>query len=142
MRISDWSSDVCSSDLHGGHGVHELARARPWRAIDAGSAGNSRRRHCHTSGRERHERGRPKSPQARPERGANKADHFRPTPSGISETFIVLPFGSTTAGTARLPNRSEERRVGQESVSKGRSRGARYNSKKKILLRNSIGRKY
>src|SRR3546814_4469733 len=29
MRISDWSSDVCSSDLHAEHGAHEeLARAR------------------------------------------------------------------------------------------------------------------
>src|SRR3546814_8286584 len=25
MRISDWSSDVCSSDLHGGHGAVQPA---------------------------------------------------------------------------------------------------------------------
>src|SRR3546814_5262916 len=34
MRISDWSSDVCSSDLHGmtfgivGHGVHAVVHGR------------------------------------------------------------------------------------------------------------------
>src|SRR3546814_9242669 len=40
MRISDWSSDVCSSDLRGSRNVHALARPdpalprprRPWRA--------------------------------------------------------------------------------------------------------------
>src|SRR3546814_6585802 len=31
MRISDWSSDVCSSDLLGGHGAGTKERRRPHR---------------------------------------------------------------------------------------------------------------
>src|SRR3546814_10366729 len=43
MRISDWSSDVCSSDLfgHGAAGGRRRRRARRWRG-----AGGCRRRPC------------------------------------------------------------------------------------------------
>src|SRR3546814_5625669 len=35
MRISDWSSDVCSSDLVGGRPLHDRADpARGWRRLD------------------------------------------------------------------------------------------------------------
>src|SRR3546814_3046288 len=30
MRISDWSSDVCSSDLAGGDGNHEISAGKPY----------------------------------------------------------------------------------------------------------------
>src|SRR3546814_3320360 len=33
MRISDWSSDVCSSDLNSGPGGNDLAPARDWLAL-------------------------------------------------------------------------------------------------------------
>src|SRR3546814_3032190 len=33
MRISDWSSDVCSSDLHG-RTVHPVKRVAPWWSLD------------------------------------------------------------------------------------------------------------
>src|SRR3546814_7055805 len=39
MRISDWSSDVCSSDLRGGrgHGLSGLAQAQLLRAVKEGA---------------------------------------------------------------------------------------------------------
>src|SRR3546814_12316136 len=50
MRISDWSSDVCSSDLEGlvdfllgqAHGVIEAAMRRPFRALGDMAAGQHR----------------------------------------------------------------------------------------------------
>src|SRR3546814_11643000 len=46
MRISDWSSDVCSSDLPGGLGKDDIWRARrtttgAWQVENAGPAINS-----------------------------------------------------------------------------------------------------
>src|SRR3546814_6198606 len=35
MRISDWSSDVCSSDLYGGS--HSVSRTAPWRRRACGN---------------------------------------------------------------------------------------------------------
>src|SRR3546814_1889343 len=52
MRISDWSSDVCSSDLHCGHTVYlcrQLCRANgqhgAFRALPAAAAGIAQCRH-------------------------------------------------------------------------------------------------
>src|SRR3546814_11008971 len=45
--------------------------------------------------------------------------------------LLVLVF-AVTASTMAVANRSEERRVGKECVSKGRSRWWRYHIKKKI----------
>src|SRR3546814_9363207 len=38
MRISDWSSDVCSSDLAGTGAAQPVRLRRPWRAIYTGFA--------------------------------------------------------------------------------------------------------
>src|SRR3546814_5406232 len=38
MRISDWSSDVCSSDLGGGIGIHRQ-QLRRWLAVDRDTTG-------------------------------------------------------------------------------------------------------
>src|SRR3546814_15328291 len=38
MRISDWSSDVCSSDLVGNDGAHTLAAARGGHGQEMGGA--------------------------------------------------------------------------------------------------------
>src|SRR3546814_16417928 len=117
MRISDWSSDVCSSDL----GAER--RTRP-----PGSSRNRRRR-----GRAR---GRPCGapppccPQARRRAagwrrsagkgGAWSSPRFSATPEHIAHGCILTRCG-----------RSEERRVGQEGVSTCRTRWSSYHQKKK-----------
>src|SRR3546814_17622303 len=82
MRISDWSSDVCSSDLHD----HRDARRRNGSAHAFESAGGNR---------------------LRPRRDRPGA------------------VGSAGDGQSA---RSEERRVGKECVSTGRSRWSAYHS--------------
>src|SRR3546814_2511759 len=72
MRISDWSSDVCSSDLR--------------TTLSAPASGDARK------------------PVSRLPSGLNRARRFRETPSAV------------------VNDRSEERRVGKECVSKCRSR--------------------
>src|SRR3546814_7342868 len=47
MRISDWSSDVCSSDLHAG--ADRMAR------VGAGAGGNGHRQHAHDEGERGHQ---------------------------------------------------------------------------------------
>src|SRR3546814_14001740 len=105
MRISDWSSDVCSSDLPGGGG-HENAAAvgvrRNRRAavellpLPAQPGGGDRRGHA---GEE-----------------ARRGDARRSGGAG---------------GAARCQaGRSEERRVGKECVSTGRSRWSPVHYKK------------
>src|SRR3546814_17272536 len=42
MRISDWSSDVCSSDLAGVPAAGVRARGRQWLGAGAGAAGGAR----------------------------------------------------------------------------------------------------
>src|SRR3546814_14100508 len=44
MRISDWSSDVCSSDLRAAWLANRDARARPDRELQSRREGNRRRR--------------------------------------------------------------------------------------------------
>src|SRR3546814_8556813 len=86
MRISDWSSDVCSSDLGALH-----------RAARAGASG-------------RLSRGRPGAAES----GADGRDaHDREGADGAR---------GGVAAVARLRDRSEARRVGEECVSKCRSR--------------------
>src|SRR3546814_9742326 len=91
MRISDWSSDVCSSDLGGhnpsaarqiaGFARHALAGDAPLHLIFASLANKD--------------------------------------PVGMLE-----PFRGSVAAIHAVPIRSEERRVGKECVSTGRSRGS------------------
>src|SRR3546814_17351133 len=84
MRISDWSSDVCSSDLKTSREIAVMIG----RIMMAST-----------------------TPAVR----------------------IVVPAGLTgLAKNGRKP-RSEERRVGKEGVSTGRSRWSRYNKKKKLI---------
>src|SRR3546814_3799221 len=92
LRISDWSSDVCSSDLQ----LHrcDAAIADPCGerfAVDEGSA---------------------LTPKAKPGR--------------IGQ---IVDVGSTSGGRVNDTGprqRSEERRVGKEGVSTGRTRGSPY----------------
>src|SRR3546814_15859962 len=96
MRISDWSSDVCSSDL-----------AKDLPAKDQVSI-----RVCASAG------------EALPkDLGERFTDHFGcHIPDGIGSTEMLHIFLSNQDQQVRYGTRSEERRVGQECVSTGRSR--------------------
>src|SRR3546814_15054072 len=97
MRISDWSSDVCSSDLR----LHQLARG----AIDI--VGDLER--------------------AAEAAGLGAHDHevlHVGAPPGMRAAAENLDFGKRHAHLA--PLRSAERRVGKECVSTCRSRWSPY----------------
>src|SRR3546814_13267688 len=112
MRISDWSSDVCSSDLisqlyHPIVGVGSLTIEADEKAgIAADKAIGVERIHI--------------------EQDAGKLMHDQlPTMSFV---------GLNRSGVALMEIvRPEERRVGKEWVSTGRSRGWPYNEKKKKI---------
>src|SRR3546814_13804504 len=101
MRISDWSSDVCSSDLENGLGeVREHLPADHVEQIaDRGRIG----RHA-------------------------AADRQTRIELRLGDTDLLDRCGERPFGRA---HRSEERRVGKECVSTCRSRWSRYHKQKK-----------
>src|SRR3546814_16802026 len=107
MRISDWSSDVCSSDLRARDIVEHLGLARfvanhAAVGLDAGGG-------IHI---------------------AEAADEQRDELA----VDLIDPDADFGPGFALLgPFRSEERRVGNECVSKCRSRGSQYHYKKQQI---------
>src|SRR3546814_6403026 len=108
-RISDWSSDVCSSDL-----LEQQQRAEKQR-------GDQRRRHAdHVPVRlvSEHEHG------SQPFNDTREWIQHEPRPVFFRHRRQGIRHG-------RQVQRSEERRVGEESVSKGRYRWSPYPSKKK-----------
>src|SRR3546814_19509266 len=112
MRISDWSSDVCSSDLIartvGSEDGDEPVHIEP---SEAGPRENARE---NRSAGPRQHAGAP-SYKARP---------HNPGPGKGGKSF------RTAADRAPGNRRSEERRVGKECVSTGRYRGSPYHYKK------------
>src|SRR3546814_15286466 len=106
MRISDWSSDVCSSDL--------LALGRHTGQVEAGVGGRHIRRGL----------------QIQVDRADKTAfSHDRSTLHAVQQLAHGLPRTIVeTAGTAMMlrAERSEERRVGKECVSTCRSRWSPY----------------
>src|SRR3546814_12902458 len=107
MRISDWSSDVCSSDLGEGvsllfHGGEDIIAGAIQYAVDAADRIGGRA-----------------FAQALDDRDAS-----------CNSCFIFQGDGRF------LRLRSEERRVGKECVSTCRSRWSPYHTKKKITQRN------
>src|SRR3546814_19848303 len=102
MRISDWSSDVCSSDLK-----HRISNAL------SRTVGKSRR----------HARAR-----AAFRRELLAVAQHRP---GIAPPIGLHDRRQAFIGR-KIVLRSEERRVGKECVSTCRSRWSPYNSKKKL----------
>src|SRR3546814_15337598 len=106
MRISDWSSDVCSSDLGGGRpgGPDALVR-RPFGGLailQDNSLITVRRAIC-------------------------RARHETPPPDTSSATDCQRQARVRWHNkVADLRQRSEERRVGKECVSTCRSRGSPY----------------
>src|SRR3546814_15009988 len=112
MRISDWSSDVCSSDLRGlGRHCRKIVNHE----IDLQNLHNRR---C-SSGR----------PEARnrswKSRGVSSIHAIITDSNGISLRIKI-------SGSAGETSRSEERRVGKECVSTCRSRWSPYHEKKNI----------
>src|SRR3546814_12467362 len=109
MRISDWSSDVCSSDLDAGGIIRRRVGAVLVHAdVDAdGSGGDGPRGDG-------------------PGCAAAFAEARQPRRHG-GEAFAVQPHAV----------RSEERRVGKECVSPCRSRWSPYHYKKKSMTRRN-----
>src|SRR3546814_8357403 len=96
MRISDWSSDVCSSDLNG----YSMA-AEPCRIDTVARGGVGVVARDSTQGRQHHS-------------AATRAEAPKSRCSSEEEGFV------------QAPGRSEERRVGKECVSTCRSRWSPY----------------
>src|SRR3546814_21118636 len=98
MRISDWSSDVCSSDLD----VAKLRMIQDWMAGKGVIRANSHIRAY--------------------------SDHVSDAPmlDFADEAYAANPH-PPLAKLARERGSSEERRVGKECVSTCRSRGSAYN---------------
>src|SRR3546814_16818738 len=105
MRISDWSSDVCSSDLE----------PRRW----AGGRHAAPEAHAHDALDDRR--------QYRADAGRVPWPHGSPPPAGrpLGEAFLVV--------AVRERGSSEERRVGKECDSTCRSRWSPYHKKKKTI---------
>src|SRR3546814_13968546 len=101
MRISDWSSDVCSSDLWGGvPGASTFGNN--YLSVDA--AGNLVNSNF-----------------------VNGIDTFNPVPGGCTnDNFYIQAATGRCVYDFNATARSEERRVGKEGVSTCRSRWSRY----------------
>src|SRR3546814_11934879 len=122
MRISDWSSDVCSSDLHVGRAVGELTDALGPAQFDAGKGSCLRvaagRRRC------AHERA-PARTTGATLGGTGKLETIlspvtaRPSPKNSRRDRFNTP-NFIIHMTIRL--RPEERRVGKKCVRPCRSR--------------------
>src|SRR3546814_14892913 len=97
MRISDWSSDVCSSDLSIAQRIDRLRDAS--KAIAAGDLG---------------------------------ARAVEDGPAELAE--LARSFNTMASELGELFDRTEERRVGKEGVSTGRSRWSPYHSNKNNKL--------
>src|SRR3546814_14536943 len=98
MRISDWSSDVCSSDLpevSGGMVVEETHSGR----VRAMQGGFDNRLSSY-----------------------NRATQAMRQPGSTTKPFVY----AAALDNGMTPARSDERRVGKEFVSTGRSRGSAY----------------
>src|SRR3546814_11056979 len=119
MRISDWSSDVCSSDLGCGTGA-ALRRSTLRGTPQRGPPGFLRRPPLR--GNRRHRR----LPRGnREDANVSREEGTDEVPSGAQGDGTVMTAdneGKDEALDLLLPWRSEERRVGKECVSKCRSR--------------------
>src|SRR3546814_16416904 len=105
MRIRDWSSDGCSSDLGDGAGAAVLALAGGARLLQGVAAA-----------------GQLLQVEAGAERGIGAGEHDR---SDVVAAVEVGPRAVEGLAQVAVPRvRSEERRVGKECVSTCRSRGS------------------
>src|SRR3546814_14717895 len=114
MRISDWSSDVCSSDLTEG---------RP----QAGRRASDRKGRCRTAGDDAVDR---------QEQAGRQIEELRSSGRPLNAPPFVIPARArlhehSPFGINRVHGRSEERRGGKEWVSESRSRWWGEHEKKK-----------
>src|SRR3546814_14508329 len=131
MRISDWSSDVCSSDLREGYDEGDShGRRQPRNGAQDDSGGNARQQKGDVEWRE----------DIR-DRDLKDLHHGRSLPPGRTTGAphrAVAPWLPAAAPEPEAASprpgapspvsgqRSEERRVGKECVSTGRSRWSPY----------------
>src|SRR3546814_16329816 len=119
MRISDWSSDVCSSDLQRKRGV---ALQTSFVRFVEQHGGNTGKLRVGLNAVREYALG----DHFYPRRGRGLAVQPRAIADGAPHGF-ARKFGPAFGGGARFKAaRSEERRVGKECVSSGRSRWAPY----------------
>src|SRR3546814_15871916 len=141
MRISDWSSDVCSSDLFGQEGDDTLIGGTGNDTLSGGSGSDTFRWGSETSAGEADiiadfESGAGGDvldvsgllPGVAPGAGGNELD-----------AYLNVAFDGTNT-TIGNDARSEERRVGQECVSTCRSRWSPYPSEKKTKKKKDTKR--
>src|SRR3546814_19725027 len=140
MRISDWSSDVCSSDLGEGGELADLIEQRPGgREAGAGKPAGLEQiggRHRAATGGEAGLRERAeddvgeRGEAVQDERERADIEHF---PDQAAEHIVLAAHRPEQGGQGQVDRdqRSEERRVGKECVSTCRSRWSPYNYKKK-----------
>src|SRR3546814_17697312 len=118
MRIRDWSSDVCSSDLHG------IVRAQELRK--AGIAGTTIQRALEDGELVRIGRGLYQDSRSDIDTDQTLAEVAKRVPKGVIAMISALAFHGLTDQMPRRVwvaiGRSEERRVGTECVSTCRSR--------------------
>src|SRR3546814_3953198 len=118
MRISDWSSDVCSSDLQLSCNSRQEAQGNPntdQPAINPNLHGRIVQRHIFDANSEI-------SKASRDLPAKNTCAKLSKLPSSEYRGHPILGHEIERAG----PNRSEERRVGKECVSTCRSRWSPY----------------
>src|SRR3546814_19812947 len=121
MRISDWSSDVCSSDLTLSHCRLQDRPARPFdrlfNAAAAALAGSDRPRACSSQGAWI-------SRVDPPDRADGQCGLWSAGPSDHQCLSLLPAARGAAAGRAdRREGSSEDRRVGKEFVSPCSSRG-------------------
>src|SRR3546814_15787801 len=119
MRISDWSSDVCSSDLRALSGGHQRGDAR---CRGQGDRRLAERRHADDRPVDLSPRHRQQRPQLAARRSRNGLTAMART-GGTSRTgafgfacLALLPLLAGCASVIPASGRSEERRVGKEVV--------------------------
>src|SRR3546814_13887166 len=108
MRISDWSSDVCSSDLHPKNGTNYKKYDNAGKPFEHGAAWQSGRRFVKMVCGSTPSRRRWQQPFVARQAHHSLLKFFERTHFDLADTFA----------------RSEERRVGKECVSPCRSRGS------------------
>src|SRR3546814_12863783 len=108
MRISDWSSDVCSSDLHDLYGLieHFGGDAAFEKQLDALFNGPSTL-----------------PDNAPPDISGLVGQYAHGNEPDKHVAYMYAYCGAPHKTQAMVRRRSEERRVGKECVSKGRDRG-------------------
>src|SRR3546814_14432311 len=129
MRISDWSSDVCSSDLGGRPPLSRSTKRPPCyrarRPFICVPLLSGKRRHPRPELAEQAvaDRGLARGDIVRLERIAREVEELRARPARLGEQ---LPIAFADREGRRLIARSEERRVGKGGVSQCETRWAPY----------------